>query len=111
MCQPGVTTDTIDRAIAPRIERACAQPAEYLTAALGPRTDSAAERWDSAAAAIETYRHRHLGLDPAGGPSLGDAALGERPADPVAAQAWLDTHSVIGRRNDTAHETTLRIRR
>ena len=59
------------------IARAVADPAEYVTDLLGPRpsedhdSDLSPERWDTAATAIETYRHR-TGISPFDGPLDGD---------------------------------------
>ncbi|MCC6436160.1 MAG: relaxase domain-containing protein [Acidimicrobiales bacterium] len=103
--------ETIDRALDPRIERACALPAEYLTTELGPRNDGNAPRWDAAAEAIETYRHRHLGLEPVDGPLPLREALGEQTVDPMAARAWLDAHPATGRADDAVHQRPLRISR
>ena len=55
--------------------------AEYVTDLLGPRpfevhdSDLSPERWDTAATAIETHRHRS-GITPFDGPFEGDTPFG-----------------------------------
>lgn len=80
--------EAVDRALDHRVHEACEHPARYLTEALGPRIEANARRWDVAGEAIETYRHKYLGLEPNGPPVKGDEPLGIRPQDQQSAQAW-----------------------
>ncbi|MBL7499311.1 hypothetical protein I6A81_24290 [Frankia sp. CN7] len=89
----------LDRQTTHALHQARAEPAAYLTALLGPRPASAPEAtaWDAAAYRAEHYRHHHLGL-PHGTPAQPDdpdairGALGDRPSDPAAADAYDQAH-------------------
>ena len=91
----------IDRAIDRRITTAVQRPAGYLTTAIGPRPPTsgpAREGWTYAATAIETYRHRHLGLSPSDGAQPGKgkaAAIGPRPKPGADRDAWAATRAAI----------------
>ncbi|MDT3446839.1 MobF family relaxase [Pseudofrankia sp. BMG5.37] len=86
---------SLDRQTTQALLHATAEPADYLTALLGPRptTDPATTAWDEAAHRIEHYRHHTLGL-PYGTPATADTsdparrALGTRPNDPATAHAY-----------------------
>ncbi|OHV58747.1 MobF family relaxase [Pseudofrankia sp. BMG5.36] len=85
----------LDRQTADAVHRAMGEPANYLTALLGPRPTASpqAATWESAVSQIERYRHHHLGL-PFGTSAMPGAmepvrqALGDRPAEPRAAEAY-----------------------
>lgn len=82
-----------DDAMNRRIERAVRRPADYLNDALGPRPAGRAERakWNSDAKAIESFRHRHLRLEPPDGPRPGAGllrAIGPMPRSSRSAVAW-----------------------
>lgn len=91
----------IDRAIDRRIATATRRPADYLNEALGPRPPlhgKPRDRWHQAAAAVENYRHRHLGLSPTDGPMPGtgrDAAIGPEPKPGPRRTAWRDAKRLI----------------
>ncbi len=83
--------DVIDDALAPRIQAAVDEPADYLIDTLGPRPDTGARSWDRAARGIETYRHATLGITPDHGPvdpSAKHPAIGAPPTDPIGAEVW-----------------------
>ncbi|MCB0989647.1 MAG: hypothetical protein KDB16_01620, partial [Acidimicrobiales bacterium] len=97
--------DAIDRALAPRINEALAQPADYLTNTLGPRPAANPGRWDRAARTIETYRHATLGTEPDQGPLPNNPAIGPKPSDPLQAEGW----QAAAQRIQALHSQPLRI--
>ena len=102
--------EVIDRALDPRVQTAVREPAAYLTEALGPRSTQDDPRWDQAATTIERCRHGVLGVNP--GELLDnthgrDAAIGLRPKDPTAGQAWDDVRSAIDRHHSTDIELSV----
>ncbi|WP_232303745.1 helicase C-terminal domain-containing protein [Pseudofrankia sp. DC12] len=83
----------LDRQVTDALLHAQSEPADYLTALLGPRPHDAgadAMSWEQAAGRIEHYRHHALGL-PYGTPAQPDTAdptrhaLGNRPTNPADA--------------------------
>ena len=111
-------TATIDRALSRRVTKAVSRPTDYLVGVLGdrPRQHTERERWNEAATTIESYRHRHIHVSPAGGKqgSAGLAkAIGPRPTIPGQAKAWDQVNQAIERHlsNSRAHEQPLRRRR
>lgn len=87
--------ERIDDALAPRIRVAVNARPDYLTDTLGEPTADNAVRWDSAATAIETYRHSTLGLEPSDGPLDQQASIGPMPTRPIAAEAWSSANSLL----------------
>jgi hypothetical protein len=92
--------DVIDRALEPREQQAAEIHSPYLTDALGSRPQREPHRWDAAATAIEQYRHRVLGLEPADGPLAGHGlqrAIGPLPAGQSQAWDWKRVHDATTR--------------
>ncbi|MDT3438749.1 hypothetical protein [Pseudofrankia sp. BMG5.37] len=85
----------LDRQTADAVHRAMGEPADYLTALLGPRPTAGPQAaiWESAVSQVEHYRHHHLGL-PFGTPATPGAtdpvrlAIGDRPTEPQTADAY-----------------------
>lgn len=95
----------IDEALATRIVTATDAPSVYITETIGERSSTNSSEWDSAAKAIETYRHATLGLDPSDG-ALGEhSAIGTKPTNPIAAEAWSSVSVVI----HSLHDQPMRI--
>jgi hypothetical protein len=87
----------LEDALAVQVRAAVDRPASYLTDVLGSRHQADdPDEWYRHATAIERYRHHHLGLAPQDGPVPGhggdrlQAAVGTRPPDRGAADAWAE---------------------
>ena len=99
--------ENIDAALAPRIRSAVASPSSYIIDTIGDRPDHHPERWDAAAKAIETYRHATLGIEPTQGALPDNPAIGVRPANPLASEAWASVTAAI----HSGHDRGLNISR
>lgn len=91
-----------DAALDRRVDLAVRRPADYLTDALGKRPASGSRRtdWQHDARAIESFRHRHLKLEPNDGPLPGAGilrAIGPLPKNRSTAQEWQKVRSTIER--------------
>jgi hypothetical protein len=91
-----------DAAIDRRVDLAVRRPAGYLTDALGKRPASGSQRtdWLHNARAIESFRHRHLKLEPNDGPLPGAGilrAIGPLPRNRSTAKEWQRVRSTIER--------------
>lgn len=103
--------ETINHALGARVQRALESPAPYLTAEIGLRSEANGAWWDSAAAAIETYRHQHLGLNAGDGEAPGGGALGAEPGTDGLRRAWWDARSTVEGQVRDSPADTLRISR
>ena len=104
--------DAVDRSLDLRVQQACEHPATFLSESLGSRTESNSRRWDAAAEAIETYRHKHLGLEPNDPSVQGDEPLGSLTHNQQSARAWEQTiASIDGNTFDPPEHTPFRIGR
>jgi hypothetical protein len=96
----------LEDALAVQVQAAVVRPASYLIDVLGPRHQADdPDQWYRRATAIERYRHHHLGLAPQDGSVTGhggdpmQAAVGTRPADQRAADAWTEATRQIDARD------------
>ncbi|NNF69569.1 MAG: hypothetical protein HKN01_07330, partial [Acidimicrobiia bacterium] len=85
----------IDAALTPRIQAVVDSPANYITDTLGEPPTERSEPWNSAARAIETYRHAPLGIEPSSGALDRHAAIGPRPSGALAVEAWTSANAAL----------------